>query len=31
VVFPSHLRPQVVKQNFFAIAGTFIIVNDMQS
>ncbi|XP_056619728.1 putative nuclease HARBI1 [Triplophysa dalaica] len=21
VVFPSHLRPQVVKQNFFAIAG----------
>ncbi len=23
VVFPSHLRPQVVKQSYFAIAGTF--------
>ena len=22
VVFPSHLRPQAVKQNFYAIAGT---------
>lgn len=32
VVFPSHLRPQVVKQGFFSIAGTLnSIMNVMQS